>query len=47
MPDSRALSTEQQQKLFGLMGDPKQLNVDVIVNLFAYTKKYGIPYHPA
>lgn len=46
MPDSRALSTEQQQKLFGLMGDPKQLNVDVIVNLFAYTKKYGIRYHP-
>lgn len=46
MPNSRMLNMEQQQKLFGLMGDPKQLDVDVIVNLFAYTKKYGIRYHP-
>lgn len=46
MPDSRVLTTEQQQKLFGLMGDPKQLDVDMIVSLFAYTKKHGIMYHP-
>lgn len=40
------LSEAKQKEAFDLMGDPKNINADAIVSLFAYTKKYGIRFHP-
>lgn len=43
---ARVLTEAQQKEAFTLMGDPKNLTVDAIVALFAFTKKYGIRFHP-
>lgn len=42
---ARVLTPAQQKEAFELMGDPKNITVDNIVALFAYTKKYGIRFH--
>ena len=44
---ARVLTPAQQKEAFELMGDPKNITVDNIVSLFAYTKKYGIRFHPS
>lgn len=45
MATSRTLSAEQQKQFFIDLGDIEKLNVDTIVKLFAYTKKFGIKYN--